>query len=160
MYILDLYNYLHTCMHVLTSFFFRTFHTTGLAFARHDSMMINMSKSSVQLAFIPWRALLIKHQQHMNQKDTASFHGSCHHGAASMRLPLLDAQATPIDSDRNALIFDFSDWTSVTAWIIALKREVAACWHVVFGYVDVIVALVNWGSSKLGAFCDPMHKIL
>lgn len=42
-----------------------------------------------------------------------------HHGAASMRLPLLDAQATPIDSDRNALIFDFSDWTSVTAWIMA-----------------------------------------
>ena len=26
---------------------------------------------------------------------------------------------------------------------IALKREVAGCWHVVFGYVDVIVALVN-----------------
>ena len=80
----DLYNYLHTCMHVLTSFFFRTFHTTGLAFARHDSMMINMSKSSIQLAFIPWRALLIKHQQHMNQKDTASFHGSC---ATTVPLP-------------------------------------------------------------------------
>ena len=43
-----------------------------------------------------------------------------HHGAASMRLPLLDAQATPIDSDRNALIFDFSDWTSVTAWICCI----------------------------------------
>jgi hypothetical protein len=26
---------------------------------------------------------------------------------------------------------------------IVLKREVAGCWHVVFGYVDVIVALVN-----------------
>ena len=31
----------------------------------------------------------------------------------------------------------------MTAWIIALKREVAGCWHVVLGYVDVIVALVN-----------------
>ena len=50
---LDLYNYLHTYMHVLTSFFFRTLHTTGLAFACTDSMMINMSKSSIQLAFIP-----------------------------------------------------------------------------------------------------------